>query len=185
MEKTKDLKDDDGNSVALRIDSHVHSHMIPLVFNALMDALDRADLRDRVSFIRCSTEPLFMFLFTSGVAGTIVPVNIIKNLMLHILSHSVRNKLRGMDIDTGRIFGVAMTGEMDLKRVKKLLPKMIRYAKKKDAYLEILSHPGRTMQNEISEEYGPDDIKAFLSPKRDVEYGMLMELQKSDYEDRQ
>ena len=86
-----------------------------------MDALDRADLRDRVRFIRCSTEPLFMFLFTPGVAGTISPVNIVKNLMLHILSHSVRHKLNSLGIDTGRICGVAMTGEMDLKRVRKML----------------------------------------------------------------
>ena len=178
--KTKDLKDDHGNPIALRIDSHVHTHMIPLVFNALTDALERTGFLDQVSFIRCSTEPLFMFLFTPGVMGTISPVNIVKNLMLHLLSHFVRNKLRSMNIDTGRIFGVAMTGEMDLKRVKKLLPKMKRYAKKKGAYLEVLSHPGRTLQNEISEEYGPDDIKAFLSPKRDVEYGMLMAIQRSD-----
>ncbi len=177
-EKTKDLKDDNGDPVALRIDSHVHTHMIPLVFDALMDALARTGLRNEVKFIRCSTEPLSMFLFTPGIAGTIPPVNIVKNIMIHVLSHFVRDKLRGMNIDTGRLFGVAMTGEMDLKRVSILLDKMTSYAKKKDAYLEILSHPGRTAQSEKSPEYGPDDVKAFLSPNRDVEYRMLMEIKR-------
>ena len=73
----------------------------------------------------------------------------------------------------------AMTGEMDLERVNILRHKMSAYAKKKDAYLEILSHPGRTAQSEVSPEYGPDDVKAFLSHNRDVEYRMLMEADRS------
>ena len=83
-----------------------------------------------------------------------------------------------MKIDTGRIFGLAMTGEMDLRRVQLLLPKMERYAREKDVYLEILSHPGRVLAEEIVPEYGPDDKKTFPSPKRDIEYHMLMELRR-------
>ncbi len=175
-ERTKDLRDDAGAPVALRIDGHVHTHMIPLVLDALTDALTRAGLLDQVRFIRCSSEPLSMFLLTPGVMGTVSPVNIAKNMILHLLSHSARKKLQRAGIGTGRIFGLAMTGEMDLKRVSILLPKMERYAKKKDAYLEILAHPGRAVPAEITAEYGPDDRKAFLSPKRDLEYEMLMNL---------
>ena len=181
LRKTKGLMDDQGNPLALRIDGHVHTHMIPLVFHALMDALDRMGLREQVRFVRCSTEPLAPFLFTPGVMGTISPVNIIKNLILHLLSHSVRKKLLSANIETGRIFGLAMTGEMDLKRVSLLLPKMIQYARKKDTYLEILTHPGRCLPEELSAEYGPDDRKAFLAPGRDIEYRMLMDLPKFDF----
>ena len=176
LDQTEDLQDDQGHPVALRIDGHVHTHMIPLVFSALMDALERMNLLDRVSFIRCSTEPLAMFLVTPGVAGTVSPVNIAKNLILHLLSHFVRKKLNAAHIPTGRIFGLAMTGEMDLKRVRLLLPKMKRYALKKDAYLEILTHPGRCLPEELSAEYGADDKKAFIAPGRDIEYDMLMNL---------
>jgi len=179
LEKTRDLTDDQGKPLALRIDSHVHTHMIPLVFDALMDALERMELRRKVSFIRCSTEPLWPFLSTSGVVGTVSPVNILKNMILNILSHSVRRKLAAAHIRTGRIFGVAMTGEMDLKRVELMLPKMKRDAEQKNAYLEVLSHPGRSAASEMSEEYGPDDRRAFPSPKRDVEYQMLMGMKKS------
>ena len=154
--------------------------MIPLVFSALTDALNRTGLREKVSFIRCSTEPLHMFLFTPGVMGTVSPVNIVKNLVLHLLSHFVRTRLRTMNIGTGRVFGVAMTGEMDLKRVGLLLPKMEKYAAGKDEYLEVLSHPGRVLPEEMSDDYGPDDRKAFVSPRRDVEYRMLMELLRPD-----
>ena len=70
----------------------------------------------------------------------------------------------------------ALTGEMDLKRVRLLLPKMQRYAGKKGVYLEVLSHPGRSLPSELTEEYGPDDRKAFVSPGRDTEYTMLMNI---------
>lgn len=176
LRRTEDLLDNEEKPLALRIDGHVHTHMIPLVFSALMDTLDKMNLRKQVRFIRCSTEPLAMFLLTPGIVGTVSPVNIAKNLILHLLSHSIRKKLLAANIDTGRIFGLAMTGEMDLKRVCLLLPKMVRYARKKDAYLEILTHPGRCLPEELSAEYGPDDKKAFLSPGRDIEFEMLMKL---------
>ena len=178
LKQTESLRDNQNNPLPLRIDSHVHTHMIPLVFNALMDVLDHRDLRKQVRFIRCSTEPLFMFLLTPGIIGTISPINLAKNLILNLLSHSVRKKLQRIKIDTGRIFGQAMTGETDLRRVQLLLPKMERYAREKDVYLEILSHPGRVLAEEIVPEYGPDDKKTFPSPKRDIEYHMLMELRR-------
>ncbi len=173
LEQTKDLSTEEGAPLPLRIDGHVHTHMIPIVFSALMDALDRMALRERVQFIRCSAEPLWMFFSTPGVTGTISPVNLTKNLILRALSHSVRGKLRKAHIDTGYIFGLALTGEMDLKRVRLLLPKMKAYARRKNAYLEILTHPGRCLPGEISEEYGSDDRIAFLAPGRDIEYQML------------
>ncbi len=179
LQETGSLKDDQGKPIPLRIDGHVHTHMIPLVFHALIDALTNTGLRNQVDFIRCSTEPLSPFLFTPGIIGTLSPVSILKNLTLHLLSHSVRRNLLRMEIPTGRIFGLAMTGEMDLKRVQLLMPKMIKYARKKNAYLEIMSHPGRCIPSEISGEYGLDDRKAFLSPQRDVEYDMLMRLPRS------
>lgn len=178
LDRTSDLTDAQGEPLPLRIDSHVHTHMIPLVFQALMDALDRMDLRGRVRFIRCSTEPLLMFLSTRGIPGTISPVNIAKNLILHLLSHFVRTRLGREGIPTGRIFGLILTGEMDAERVSLLLPKMKKYAREKDAYLEIMSHPGRSLPEEITEEYGPDDVRAFLSEKRDTEYRMLMEMER-------
>ena len=172
-DETAKLTDDEGKALPLRIDSHVHTHMIPLVYDSLMEALERSGLKDEVRFIRCSTEPLAMFLFTPGITGTITPINLFKNITLHFLSHTIRKKLGKLDIETGRLFGVAMTGHMDETRVAKLLPKMEKYAKKKDCRLEILSHPGRVSEKPRPE-YGPDDIKAFYSADRDLEYTMLI-----------
>ena len=180
LAETGALRDDRGQPLPLRIDSHVHTHMIPLVFRALMDALERTGLLDHVCFIRCSAEPLVPFLWTPGITGTLSPISLLKNRMLHFLSLPVRHRLHAMGLDAGRIFGIALTGEMDLNRVRLALPKIKRYAQKRNAYLEIMVHPGRTLPAEITKEYGPDDRRAFLSPKRDMEYEMLMNLSKAD-----
>ncbi|MBR5420654.1 MAG: ChbG/HpnK family deacetylase [Lachnospiraceae bacterium] len=173
LKETAGLKDDAGEPLKLRIDSHVHTHMIPMVFDCLLDAIEQHGLTERVQFIRCSTEPLFMFLTTPGIAGTIAPVNLLKNVMLHVLSHPLRKRLGRMNIHTNRLFGIAMTGNMDEKRVSLLMDKMVNYAKKKDCRLEILSHPGRVIE-EPRPEYGPADLHAFYAPERDVEYAMLL-----------
>ncbi len=179
LTQTADLKDEAGRPLELRIDSHVHTHMIPLVFRALLAALDRMRLTGQVRFIRCSTEPFFIFFRTPGVTGTVPLINLLKNIILKVLSVPVRKQLRRMGIPTGYIFGVALTGEMDLKRVLLLRPGMSAYAQKKDVLLEVLSHPGRVLPEEVSEEYGPEDRKAFVSPMRDVEYQMLRDLPRS------
>ena len=121
-----------------------------------------------------------MFLSTPGIPRSLSPVNLLKNRVLHALSHSVRRKLQRAGIPTGEVFGVAMTGEMDLRRVSLLLPRMQKYAQGKDAYLEVLSHPGHCLSSEITAEYGPDDRKAFLAPQRDVEFDMLMNLPRNE-----
>ena len=150
--------------------------MIPVVFEALTDALEKEGLTKEVRFIRCSTEPLAMFLFTPGIAGTIRPVNLIKNIVLHFLSHPIRKELERRQIETGRLFGIAMTGHMDSRRVGLLMDRMRKFAVKKDTRLEIMTHPGRVPVEELRPEYGNDDIGAFTSPDRDLEYDMLMEL---------
>lgn len=179
LTQTADLKDEAGRPLELRIDSHVHTHMIPLVFRALLAALDRMRLTGQVRFIRCSTEPFFIFFRTPGITGTVPLINLLKNIILKVLSVPVRKQLRRMGIPTGYIFGVALTGEMDLKRVLLLRPGMSACAQKKDVLLEVLSHPGRVLPEEVSEEYGPEDRKAFVSPMRDVEYQMLRDLPRS------
>ena len=44
---------------------------------------------------------------------------------------------------------------------------------------EYIGEIAAELPEEVSEEYGPEDRKAFVSPMRDVEYHMLMELPRS------
>ncbi|MBP5414445.1 MAG: ChbG/HpnK family deacetylase [Lachnospiraceae bacterium] len=169
------LKDTDGNPVSLRIDSHVHTHSIPLVFDSLIEALKNLDLLDKTQYIRNPREPFLMFFTTKGVISRVPFINIIKNIILNVLGISVGKKLNRLGISSGIMWGLMMSGNMDVDRVNALLPKMNSLALKKDLHLEVLCHPGIVLEEEKRPEYGKDDLIAFFSKNRDVEYDMLME----------
>lgn len=161
----------------LRIDSHVHTHMIPIVFDALLDVLYSEKLVEKTEYIRVSKEPFWMFFTTSGVRGTFSFINVIKNILLSVLSIRVERKLKTAEIDFGYLCGLIMTGHMDRQRVDLLLPKiniwMEKRSKKGNSYLEILCHPGRVLREEHCKEFGEEDAVALLSDERDIEYNML------------
>lgn len=170
---TRNLLDNSGNPVELRLDSHVHTHMIPIVFDSMIDALKELELLDEVKYIRNSKEPVCMFFTTKGVAGTFSMINVIKNIILNMLGMRTTHLLKKFDIPTGMLWGLIMSGKMDHERISLLLPKMTRYASTKDQYLEILCHPGIVLPEEKRPEYGPDDLEAFFSSNRDIEYEMI------------
>jgi len=168
------LKNDDSSPIALRLDSHVHTHMIPVVFDAMTDALEDLNLLSEVTYIRNSAEPLCMFFTTKGVKGTFSYINVIKNIILNMLSKRVSKKCLKYNISTGILWGLILSGRMDTQRIDALLPQMESYASSKDKYLEVLCHPGIVLPSENRPEYGKDDLVAFFSPNRDIEYDMIM-----------
>lgn len=157
----------------LRLDSHVHTHMIPVVFDAMLQAVNELELSDRLVFIRNSKEPLMMFLSTKGIRGTFPLVNAIKNIILNVLSIRVSKKIKLLNLPSTMLWGLIMSGQMDTQRVKKLSPSMLSYASKRDNYLEILCHPGIVLESEMRPEYGKADLGFILSSNRDVEYSMI------------
>ncbi len=157
----------------LRIDAHQHTQMIPVVFDAVMDAVDDLKLNDDLEFVRISREPMLPFM---PVFGTIPPVSIIKNILLNMLSGRNEKILDKRGIDHGLLWGLLMTGRMDRERVNKLLPALKKYAQKKGMAMEVLFHPGIVAEEEKYGEYGPDDLEHFYSKNRDVEYDAVMNI---------
>lgn len=161
------------SDLPLRLDSHVHTHMIPIVFDATMDAVKELGMENRLEFVRNSKEPLLMFLTTPGITCTFPLVNMIKNVILNVLGWRVAKKLRTKHLPSAMLWGLNMSGYMDAKRVDILTPAIQKYAEKRDCYLEILCHPGIALESESLPEYGPDDLKCFFSKDRDIEYEMI------------
>lgn len=159
----------------LRLDSHVHTHMIPLVFDAMMEAVAELGLTDKLAFVRNSKEPLWVFLKSKEYRKTFPIVNIVKNVILNILSLRVSKKLKAAGLPKAMLWGLIMSGNMDNERVKKLSDSVLHEASKKDSYIEILCHPGIVTDSEIRPEYGPKDLSFITSKNRDVEYDMLAE----------
>ncbi len=153
----------------LRIDSHQHSHHIPVVRDALFEVIEENGYD--VEYIRNSKEPLFPFLKEGSLLRSYRPVNIIKNMILNLYSGAIDRN----DQQNGRghmyLWGLVMSGRMDKERIKKLFPGMVEKAERDGRTLEILFHPGRMSREELTDETDRDAADSFyLSADRNAEY---------------
>ena len=159
----------------LRIDSHQHTHMIPVVFEALAETIEAEQYP--VTFIRNSHEPLLPFLRQRAYLHTYEPVNLLKNRAIAALSGKVEKSLREMKLPPTALCGLVLSGLMDSARVSAVLPEMARLAAEHEESMEILFHPGRALPEEIGEEFGKEGFIAFhLSRGRKVEGKALISL---------
>ena len=159
------------------LDSHQHTHMIPLVFRVLMRVIKEQKLV--VSYLRIPAEPIVPYLLTPSLYLTYSVVNLTKQWLLKLLWQRNKKEFYKYHIPTAYFMGILFSGHMDEKRVRKVLPYYIRLAKKKNRDIEVLFHPGYP---------NPEDVKAtgeklsfmdfYLSPGRKVEYEALMNLKK-------
>lgn len=160
---------------ALRLDSHQHTHMIPVVAEALFEVLEENGWQ--AEYIRDAREPLFPFLRERSLYKTYRPVNFVKNGILNICSRLLAGRLRKKGMEPMYLWGLIMSGNMDRQRVEKLLPEMKGVAEKKGRSLEILFHPGQVRKEEITAEFSQKEaIEFHLSRGRQVEKTAVMEL---------
>lgn len=124
----------------IRIDSHQHYHMIPLVLDAILSVTQNT--KKEIEFIRIPAEPLSPFFKHPSLYFTYKPINIVKNIVLNILNWFISPHLRLYRKKTSVFFGIIMSGHMDYPRVQALIPDFIRIANRKGMSLEILAHPG-------------------------------------------
>ena len=152
----------------MRIDSHQHTHMIPVVHEALVECL--RENRYEAEYIRNSKEPLAPFLKTASLISTYRPVNIVKNRLLDVLSWRQDRYDKTHGHNPMYLWGLVMSGKMDAKRIEKLFPQMTERAQKDGRDLEILFHPGRMKGDETCPEIPQKTAEDFyLSEGRNIE----------------
>lgn len=152
----------------LRIDSHQHAHMIPVVWEALTEVL--AEEKYPVEYIRNSREMMGAFVGQTALWKTYRPVNFVKNRLLAVYSHKVDRYSEKHGLEKMYLWGLVMSGHMDYDRIVILYPKIARKAGKDGRVLEILFHPGLTLPDEVTEEIGREAAEDFyLRPDRHVE----------------
>ena len=61
------------------------------------------------------------------------------------------------------MWGLVMSGKMDIDRIKELYPDMLNKANKDNRTLEILFHPGYTPEYEINNELAKDAVIDFYN----------------------
>lgn len=155
--------------MAFRMDSHQHTHMIPVVW----DALARVLRENRIPFdrIRIPAEPIRPFMRERKLLLTYKPVNWIKNMVLQMLA--VRAGRHSADLYSDKVlfWGLLMTSHMDEERVTRLYPHFKQYADKKHKDIEMVFHPGTMLASENGREYTKQSfLKDHMSANRELEF---------------
>ncbi|MDE7132175.1 MAG: ChbG/HpnK family deacetylase [Lachnospiraceae bacterium] len=152
----------------LRIDSHQHAHMIPVVWEALTDVIAQEGYE--VEYIRNSKEMLGAFVSEIPLWKTYRPVNFIKNRLLSLYSYKADRYAKAHGMDQMYLWGLVMSGHMDYDRIVRLYPKIAAKAERDGRVLEILFHPGLTLAGEVTDEIGREAAEDFyLRQDRHVE----------------
>ncbi len=123
------------------VDSHQHYHMIPIVFDCLMQVLAEEEFKPlTIRQVRIPVDPLKPVFSVRG--GKIRAVNLVKWMILKSTAKRNCKILSKKGIEVPVFFGILYTCEMKYEVVKRLLPAYIRYADKRGASLELMFHPG-------------------------------------------
>lgn len=154
----------------ISIDSHMHFHMIPLVFNVLLDIY-----KDKKKYIRLPIEPFYFHFASLHSLRNYFGLNIIKHILLKILAAYNLKKINSIPALLGceYFIGVLFTGNTTFSSLKKALRKI-----PDKCYLEILFHPGFGEEREKNILYETmKNIDFHFSSNRKAEYDILQSIE--------
>ncbi len=166
------------DSKALRLDSHQHTHMIPLVQEALFEAIDRLEEQGRkVVFIRNTQDPVSLYFKSFKTLKGFSFPNLLKCIILNHFSRSLKKKLESRGLPIGYLCGVFYSGHMDEHRLSVALPAFERLAREENCRVEVLFHPGSVKNEEIAVEFNKSGFVDFhLSKNRHIEFNAICNL---------
>ncbi len=144
------------------IDSHQHTHMIPIVFNAFLDVIK--EKKYNIKYVRVSNERLVPFIKNYFKMGPYNIVNIIKCMVLKILSINVISKLNKNSIKYKKVYGILFSGNMNIK--------VFDIIKNYNNGEDYIFHVGKLLKKEINNEY--KFIKFHTSNNRKIEKEVIM-----------
>lgn len=166
------------DSKALRLDSHQHTHMIPVVQDALFDAVDVLEKQGKkVIFIRNTEDPLSLYFHLWKTLKGFSFSNMLKCIILNWFSVRLKRKLKERGLPVGYLCGVFYSGHMDQVRLEAVLPFFEKLAEKNNRRVEVLFHPGSVKKEEITSEFiKPGFVNFHLSDNRKIEFNSVCKL---------
>ena len=158
------------NGGVYRIDGHVHYHMIPVIFDALMDVVKSNKFK--VSYIRFPYEEVSVYSGNILKLKGLRLVNFVKVMILNALV--VRNKmkyktfLKGLGLENKLFMGVMLSGHMFYDNVRACIKSAADILEKRgNDEMEILFHPGDvTVPADVERLTSRDDYDFLTSPNR-------------------
>lgn len=158
---------------AIRIDSHQHPHMIPLVFDAIIEVIKEKNYK--IEYIRNTLDPIHFYIFNGGLKGLSV-ANIIKCCLLNFFSIHSKKIIKKLKLPVSYLCGVFFSGRMD-KRIETAIPTFLKKSEKNNYITELLFHPGTMLENELTDEFKKKGFNEFhLSENRKIEYEEISSL---------
>ena len=163
-----------GKSENLKIDTHQHVHMIPVIFNALMDVIE--DERLNVKYMRIPVEPSIPYLTAPSLYFSYKPINLVKWGVLKFLKCFNNKRFKKSGIKTALFMGVLFSGRMTEKNVLTVFPYYEKLSKKKNMDIEILFHPGYIEEGEnLFDKEKKSFNEFYVSKERKKEYDTLID----------
>ena len=158
---------------SIRLDSHQHPHMIPVVFEALKETVYELESRGyAVTYIRNTFDPISFYHGKS-----LFSVNVLKCFILNFFSRRITKYIQSRGQKINYLCGVYYSGQMDF-RIKNVLPVFQKKAEKKNRTVELLFHPGTMLENELTDEFTKTGFNDFhLSENRKIEYSTLQKME--------
>lgn len=150
------------------VDSHQHYHMIPIVFDCLMEVLGEKEFEHlRIRQIRIPVDPAAPLMRHAQMRRGVPKMNWVKWCILKIYAERNKKILRCKGIDTPVFFGIFYTCEMKREVVEALLPAYKAYADKRDQDLELMFHPGNLMaSHELLDARSKELVAFYMSDNR-------------------
>ena len=162
-----------GETLSVSIDSHQHTHMIPLIFKTLMRVIKEEGLK--VSYLRIPNEPLLPYIYTPTLYFEYHPVGLVKQWLLKTFALVNRRELKKSKIQSAYFMGILFSGKLNEARIRKLLPHYLKLAKKHNKNIEIGFHPGYIKDGEKLLDGSRQDFRKFyFSPWRNIEHETLI-----------
>ncbi len=150
------------NPNQIYLDSHQHLHMLPWVFDLILELSKKYN----IIFIRSTSEP-FILSDTTNIFKVWFYKNLLKFIILRTFNYINLKKIKLKNIKTNQFFyGIINSGHMNnnyIKKIKKL---------KKSNY-QILFHPNIAHKNEKNIFDNEKKIEYYLSKERAQEYNFL------------
>ena len=162
-----------GEHTPILIDSHQHTHMIPLIFRTLMRVIREENVA--VEYIRIPSELILPFIKSPSLYLTFSLVGLVKQWLLKFLNLVNRRELKKANIKSTAFMGILFSGQLTEDKINKLLP----YYKKQNENIEIAFHPGYLEREEpLIDGFRPGFKKFYYSKWRREEYNTLINFRK-------
>lgn len=162
-----------GEETPILVDSHQHTHMIPLVFKTLMRVIKEENVE--VEYIRIPAEPILPYIKSPSLYFKFRPIGLIKQWLLKFLKFVNRKELKKANIKSALFMGIMFSGQLTEDKINKLLP----YYKKQNENIELAFHPGYLESGEsLIDGFRKDFKKFYYSKWRRIEYDTLLKFMK-------